>query len=155
VSGPPYHLSAYRPFRERRLPGWRKYAKAPYYAYALLLADNCAYAGMTSNMPRRLRRHWTGRGSEWTIRHPPTEILNIVPCASAAEAWARENELLRDLAAKFGAANARGGKVVDPDCLDEWVPPDLGGAVHPDHYSVAQGSFLSREEREAMERDPP
>ena len=47
------------------------------YTYLLELSDSCWYVGKTSNLKRRLLRHFTGGGSAWTRKHPPIALAGL------------------------------------------------------------------------------
>jgi len=50
------------------------------FTYVLTLADGCFYVGRTSDIERRLREHFTGRGARWLGAHPPRGLLEAFAC---------------------------------------------------------------------------
>ena len=67
--------------------------KGTHCAYALRLqgdanAPEYTYVGSTSDLQTRIAQH-TGAipgGAKWTALHPPTAVLDVVPCHSAFQA---------------------------------------------------------------------
>ena len=47
------------------------------YTYLLRLQDQCWYVGKTQDLSRRLSKHWKGRGSTWTTKHPPVALAGL------------------------------------------------------------------------------
>ena len=79
--------------------------------YALRLEDNCWYIGMTYDPIKRLARHKTGKGAQWTKVHPPIELFetretNEYIQDSAAKL---EDDMTLEYALKYGTEYVRGG----------------------------------------------
>jgi putative endonuclease len=48
------------------------------YVYILLLEDNYYYVGYTNNIYKRMKLHFTGKGSDWTKLHKPIKIIKLL-----------------------------------------------------------------------------
>lgn len=70
-------------------PGW--------YVYLLRCADDSLYAGVATDLARRLRQHngELAGGARYTRGRRPVELIWSESCADRAEAQAREAEIRR------------------------------------------------------------
>ena len=92
--------------------------KGTHCAYALrhqgdAIAPDYTYVGSTSDIQTRIAQH-TGAipgGAKWTALHPPTAVLDVLPCISAFEAACVEVAMWGLLAGKCKDYNrVRAGK---------------------------------------------
>lgn len=49
------------------------------HTYVLQLAEGRIYCGRTTNLHKRLRAHWRGKGAKWTRLFPPHSLLEVLP----------------------------------------------------------------------------
>ena len=98
--------------------------KGTHCAYALRLegdadAHEYYYVGSTTDLQTRIAQH-TGAipgGAKWTALHPPTNVMDVVPCANAFQAACVEIAMSGLLAGRC----MRGGKLCMPGPLQ--YPP--------------------------------
>lgn len=69
----------------------------PWHLYLLRCADGTFYAGITTDLERRLAEHNGERagGARYTRARRPVELARAEPCADRASASRREAELKR------------------------------------------------------------
>jgi predicted GIY-YIG superfamily endonuclease len=82
--------------------------------YTLKLKDDCWYVGRTTQkaFKSRMNDHWRGKGSNFTILHPPIRIYDIQVVdrsLSTPEAEAYENKQTIKMASIWGKEYVRGG----------------------------------------------
>lgn len=82
--------------------------------YALRLVENKFYIGSSTNFNQRARQHFTGQGSAWTKKYPPTDVLECVQGNV-------ENEMTFQYIDRFGFRNVRGGVFVKIDLPEHQV----------------------------------
>src|SRR5579883_1255754 len=89
-----------------------------YRLYALSLADNKYYVGLTAykDVTRRFNAHLNGRtagGAKWTSAHKPLAILEVreIGKTSKRNAEAAETSMTLEYIEKFGLENVRGGEL--------------------------------------------
>lgn len=86
----------------------------PYYVYLLECHGGRLYAGITTDVERRLREHRTGkRGARFTRAHPPVRIVAAVRVASRATALRLEaaiRKLRRPQKLSWAVAMGNGGR---------------------------------------------
>ena len=101
--------------------------KGTHCAYALRLerdahAYEYCYVGSTSDLQTRIAQH-TGAfpgGAKWTALHPPTNVMDVVPCANAFQAACVEIAMWGLLAGRCKDFNrVRGGKFCMPGPLQD------------------------------------
>lgn len=85
--------------------------------YILKLNNNNFYVGTTSNLPRRLRDHFNHRGSVWTKKHKPLEVLDILENKDIFS----EDNITKQLMFLHGFNHVRGGSY----CRTELTPCDI------------------------------
>ncbi len=84
-------------------------ARAPWWVYVVVCADDTFYVGMTTDVARRVRQHNAGRGARYTRTHGPVSLAASVPCSDRVEAMrleARLKRLSRPAKARFAAEHA-------------------------------------------------
>jgi len=64
-----------------------------YVVYILRCADHSLYVGQTNNIPRRLREHNAGRGSNFTAKRRPVKIAYVENHETKSAAIRRERQL--------------------------------------------------------------
>lgn len=73
--------------------------------YILRLESHKFYVGTSSNLPRRLKDHFSGRGSTWTKKYKPVEVVDILEKKSLFT----EDNVTKELMFKYGISEVRGG----------------------------------------------
>lgn len=63
---------------------------APWYVYLLRCADGSLYAGITTDLARRLAEHNAGTGAKYTRARRPVSLAWHEPAADRADASRRE-----------------------------------------------------------------
>ncbi|RLB03073.1 MAG: GIY-YIG nuclease family protein [Deltaproteobacteria bacterium] len=63
------------------------------YMYILKCADETYYTGSTSNLEWRLYQHEIGKGSEYTRKRLPIELVYVEEFERIDEAYAREKQV--------------------------------------------------------------
>jgi predicted GIY-YIG superfamily endonuclease len=71
--------------------------------YVLKLEDDCWYVGLTANLNKRLRNHFSSGGSAWTKLHRPIDLEETTEGDKAYEKY-----LTLCYMKKFGIDNVRG-----------------------------------------------
>ena len=64
-----------------------------WFVYALECNDGSIYIGQTQDIEKRWAEHATGKGAEWTKRHPPIKLMHWEEFDSLQSAVKREKEL--------------------------------------------------------------
>ena len=108
--------------------------KGTHCAYALRLEGDLHgheyyYVGSTSDIQTRIAQH-TGAipgGAKWTTLHPPTNVLDVVPCSTAFQAACVEIAMFGLYAGRCKDFNrVRGGKFCMCEAL-RYPPTGWGG----------------------------
>ncbi|WP_027479067.1 GIY-YIG nuclease family protein [Gryllotalpicola ginsengisoli] len=63
------------------------------YTYMLRCADGSYYVGSTSNLDARMDQHGAGKGSAYTSKRMPVELVFVAEFDSVADAWAMERRI--------------------------------------------------------------
>lgn len=74
--------------------------------YVLLLKNAHFYVGITNNLKKRLKQHFSGVGAVWTKKYQPIDVLEIIPNGSLL----LETKVTRDYMNRYGKDRVRGGK---------------------------------------------
>ena len=61
-----------------------------WYLYILRCGDGTLYTGITTDVPKRLEQHRTGKGAKYTRGRSPLELVYQEECGSHSEALKRE-----------------------------------------------------------------
>lgn len=64
-----------------------------FFVYALECEDKSIYIGQTDDILKRWKEHATGKGADWTKKHPPLRLVHWEEYNSRKEAINREKEL--------------------------------------------------------------
>ncbi|HVF69723.1 MAG TPA: GIY-YIG nuclease family protein [Xanthomonadales bacterium] len=64
-----------------------------WYVYILLCSDNSLYTGATNDLEKRLSRHKSGKGGNYTRSHKVLKIIYQEEFATKSEALKREIEI--------------------------------------------------------------
>ncbi|MCK5148950.1 GIY-YIG nuclease family protein, partial [bacterium] len=64
-----------------------------FFVYALECEDKSIYIGQTNDILNRWKEHATGKGADWTNKHPPLRLVHWEEYNSREEAITREKEL--------------------------------------------------------------
>lgn len=64
--------------------------EAKWYLYILRCGDGTLYTGITTDVPKRLEQHRTGKGAKYTRGRSPLELVYQEECGSHSEALKRE-----------------------------------------------------------------
>lgn len=90
-----------------------------YSLFVLLLEGDRYFVGYSSNPVARIRRHFAGKGSEWTAMHKPVEVLSVRSLGMIAESEAARfaAKATVSLMRRVGWQHVRGGPwwSVDPE----------------------------------------
>ena len=97
--------------------------------YVLLCEDETYYIGHTLDLERRIAQHFLGRGSGWTMLHPPLRVLDIYPQGSRE----LENAVTISLMCQHGYRNVRGGSWVSVEIKSIPLPISRAYAIRPPH----------------------
>ena len=65
----------------------------PFWVYLLRCRDNSFYAGHTEDLEARLAQHYSGKGSDWTKRRLPVELVWAAESPSREEALSFERRI--------------------------------------------------------------
>ena len=65
----------------------------PYHVYMLKCSDQSYYIGMTSDIEKRLDAHNSGRGSSWTAKRRPVQLVFKEQHETKSKALKREQQL--------------------------------------------------------------
>ena len=77
------------------------------------------YVGQSSNPDRRIKQHFSRKGSAWTKKHPPdrARVMDYWKCFDPRRPWVyakspaqAERWVTQGLMEKYGAGNVKGGK---------------------------------------------
>ncbi len=69
--------------------------------YILRLKDGKYYIGKTDNTLQRYQEHLEGRGSAWTRKHKPVDVMKVILNASPFD----EDKCVKEYMAKYGTEN--------------------------------------------------
>ena len=83
--------------------------------YILKLEDECWYVGISTVLNDRMRKHFTGRGANWTKLHKPIEIHRVF-------IGDREKELTLKMKSKYGSDKVRGDVWLDIEDSEKVCP---------------------------------
>ena len=61
-----------------------------WYVYILRCGDGTLYTGITTDVPRRLQMHRSGRGAKYTRGRQPLELVYTEACDDHSQALKRE-----------------------------------------------------------------
>lgn len=61
-----------------------------WYLYILRCGDGTLYTGITTDVPKRLEQHRTGKGAKYTRGRSPLELVYQEECGNHSEALKRE-----------------------------------------------------------------
>ena len=79
------------------------------YVYILRCRDGTLYTGWTTDVPRRVEQHRSGRGGRYTRSHLPVELVYQEECATRTDAMRREREI-KGMTRKNKLALIEGGR---------------------------------------------
>lgn len=72
--------------------------------YILKCQGNKYYVGKTDDPEDRISQHFSGFGSEWTKRHPPQRVLEVI---EGCDEFDEDKYTLKSMQ-KYGIDNVRG-----------------------------------------------
>ncbi len=78
------------------------------FIYALELEHHKYYIGKSDDVDKRVMDHLLGKGSEWTRRYRPLNLLEIYPNTDPYD----EDKYVKKYMNKYGIDNVRGGSYV-------------------------------------------
>ena len=64
--------------------------ESQWYLYVLRCGDGTLYTGITTDVPKRLEQHRTGKGAKYTRGRSPLDLVYQEECGSHSEALKRE-----------------------------------------------------------------
>jgi predicted GIY-YIG superfamily endonuclease len=76
--------------------------------YILRLEGGKYYVGKSSNVVERYQQHLSGKGSAWTKKYKPVQLLKTISNVSHFE----EDRYVKEYMSKYGIDNVRGGAYV-------------------------------------------
>ena len=85
--------------------------------YILLLEKDKIYIGRTSNFDKRYNDHINGKGSWWTRKYKPVEILDKYTSSNSFE----EDTFVKMYMSEYGIENVRGGSYVQDKLNDNHI----------------------------------
>jgi predicted GIY-YIG superfamily endonuclease len=85
--------------------------------YILRLEGQKYYVGTSGNLPRRLQDHFRNRGSAWTKKYKPLEVMDILEKKDIFT----EDNTTKSLMFKHGLDHVRGGSY----CQVKLTPADV------------------------------
>lgn len=102
----------------------------PYYhLYVLLCEHGKLYVGISRNVQKRLERHKSGYGAEWTKIHKPIRLISDTQLAFCKYEKVKpyEDGMTIELMKKYGRQNVRGGVycAVDQATVDSFLGEEL------------------------------
>ena len=99
---------------------------ASHVVYVLELEANQFYVGITADIDRRMREHFSGRGAEFTKRYQPIGIREVIEGFDSEEE-AREEERIKtlELMSEKGICNVRGGPYTQSTALPVEIILDI------------------------------
>lgn len=78
------------------------------FIYILKLENNKYYVGKTNNPHVRLHDHFNSKGSGWTKKYKPLEVIKVISDCDDYD----EDKFTRQYMDKYGIDNVRGGSFV-------------------------------------------
>ena len=75
------------------------------FIYILKLVNNKYYVGKTTNPEFRLNSHFDSKGSAWTLKYKPVELIELIPNCDDFD----EDKYTLKYMEKYGINNVRGG----------------------------------------------
>ena len=86
------------------------------FVYVLKLQGSPAnwYVGSTINIEARICEHWAGQGAQWTQKHPPIGVAEVIECLTG-DPLPLERAKTAEMAMKYGWARVRGAGHVKVD----------------------------------------
>ena len=85
--------------------------------YILSLQGGRIYIGKSNDVQKRFNEHKSGKGSSWTSKYKPIEILKEIPNASPFD----EDRYVKEYMMKYGIENVRGGSYCTLELTDEQI----------------------------------
>lgn len=95
--------------------------------YVLRLEKGKYYVGKTANVVQRYQQHLDGKGSAWTKKYKPIELKETLENVSPFE----EDKKTKELMAKYGINNVRGGSYVT-----ETLEPEQFAAIQQEIWAA-------------------
>jgi predicted GIY-YIG superfamily endonuclease len=96
---------------------WEKPGAVRGTVYVLELKNDCYYIGWTTNLRKRLAKHFQGKAANWTKLHRALRLLETYENATLR----MEDEVTERYLEKYGQEKVRGGQYViekyDPNCI--------------------------------------
>jgi predicted GIY-YIG superfamily endonuclease len=95
------------------------FEKGQRWIYVLLLEEGKLYVGQTDNLIKRMKKHGTKKGAEWTNIYKPINFLKIIDSGVCTEdeVLKKENEVTIEIMNEYGWLNVRGGSYSSPNEL--------------------------------------
>jgi predicted GIY-YIG superfamily endonuclease len=90
------------------------------YAYVLKLVKGKYYCGVTGNISRRMKSHFSGEGSKWTNKYPPVAIEECFSVAQGQSLNIVEQEKTKEYISIYGWENVRGAGWTIVDLDKKW-----------------------------------
>ncbi len=81
-----------------------------WFVYALECEDRSIYIGQTQDILKRWKQHATGKGADWTKRHPPIKLVHWEEYDSLEKAVKREKDLKTGFGRKWLKREYKAGR---------------------------------------------
>lgn len=110
--------------------------------YILKLIDNKFYVGSSKNVENRFKQHLSGKGSRWTKKFTPLEIISIIPNTDKFD----EDKYVKKFMNSYGIQSTRGGSyssIVLPDFQLLSLRMELSTIQNRCFNCMEQGHFAS------------
>ena len=76
--------------------------------YILKLKNDKRYVGYTNNYKKRMKQHFTGKGSMVTRKYAPVKIERVIPCYNKNHGLTVEKNVTQRYRQKYGENMVRG-----------------------------------------------
>ncbi|WP_226036130.1 GIY-YIG nuclease family protein [Aquibacillus saliphilus] len=89
------------------------------WVYVLELEDDNYYVGQTDDLEKRIKKHGTKKGAQWTQIYKPISTIHKIDAGICTEfeAFKKENEITILMMNKYGWEKVRGGDFSSPNEL--------------------------------------
>ena len=111
--------------------------------YVLKCSNNKYYVGKTTNFMRRYEEHKSGKGSAWTSKYKPVDMIECRPSTGKHD----EDNTTETLMEKHGIENVRGGsyaQIVLPDDVTSVLQRKFGAIMDKCYKCNLTGHFATK-----------
>jgi predicted GIY-YIG superfamily endonuclease len=110
--------------------------------YVLKLINNKFYIGKSTNVEERIKNHFISKGSCWTQKYKPIEVVEIMDNADPFD----EDKKVKQYMMKYGIDAVRGGtysKIILSDIEKQFINRELLTALDKCFKCGLRGHFQS------------